>query len=106
MGLWPLKIEYSEGVWLNQFLFPSPDGVMAFKVLYVPLNGVVEISFRPLMGLWPLKTCIWIHAVGSGSFRPLMGLWPLKNIMRNLTKNMLLFPSPDGVMAFKEEDIS
>ena len=39
------------------FMFPSPDGVRAFKG---PLTGLEELelrecSFRPLMGLWPLK---------------------------------------------------
>ena len=36
-------------------------------------------------------------------FRPLMGLWPLKSMKEKIAKLFLAsFPSPDGVMAFKD----
>ena len=39
----------------NLTKFPSPDGVMAFKGLSTAAMAL-EDCFRPLMGLWPLKT--------------------------------------------------
>ena len=65
--------------------FPSPDGVMAFKD---DVNGY----------LWPDNML---------SFRPLMGLWPLKmTALKTDWEEDWSFPSPDGVMAFKEKEIS
>ena len=37
-------------------MFPSPDGVMAFKGgLKYFIEESEDAGFRPLMGLWPLK---------------------------------------------------
>ena len=83
--------------------FPSPDGVMAFKGSENQYFCFYGHRFRPLMGLWPLKFAGWFEWDRQWSrFRPLMGLWPLKLIKRRIGRGMSEFPSPDGVMAFKD----
>ena len=81
MGLWPLKEKIRHYLTRVYLVFPSPDGVMAFKVALKKREKSQFLlpKFPSPDGVMAFKVALIAVVIFTGGcFRPLMGLWPLK----------------------------